>query len=365
VLGAGCGDAASLGPPDSYTLLAPDGAGGTVHTLAEADAPAVVKLFYEGFGAEMLRTVYMAKQLVREGRPGGEAYPDADGPAVVEGLPVVVGLDRDPFGRGLSFSRWLRGPVGRPEAVWVGLPAQPERDRALIQTVSGRLATYVLELVMSGGTFADTSGVVPPVLGTGYRQAMEVIAREWRVGKGPAGVVPSDAGTPGQRALFAGVRENLRVLDDRGGLRPAAELLADPQVAATVIYRMAQSRALTGRLAPPTFYAPYASRVPPGISPAAVLGTFRHFQAKLLGAWSLSARSGHPPRDIADLVETYAAAYPDERKEALRVFLVTTYGATVQPGGVSPRPQDGERTVAALQALLEQVVAGSRPLRAR
>jgi hypothetical protein len=346
-------------------LLAPDKAGASVHALAEADAPAVVKLFYEGFGAEMLRTVYMAKQLVRDGHPGGDAYPGATSAAAVEGLPVVIGLDRDPFGRGLSFSRWLRPPIDRREVVWVGLPADLERDRALAQTVSGRLADYVLALVLSGGTFGDTGAVLPPVLATGYRQAMEVIAREWRVGKGPAGVIPADAGTPAQRALFSTVRENLGVLDDQHALRPAPELLADPGVAATVLYRMAQSRALSGRLAPAAFYAPFASRVPPGISPAAVLGSFRHFQAKLLGAWSVAARNGHPPRDIADLVEVYAAAYPDEKKDALRIFLVTTYGATAQPGGLSPRPRDGERTLAALQGLLDEVVAGTRPLRAR
>jgi hypothetical protein len=333
-------------------LLAPDPGGApTVHPLAEPDAPAVVKLFYQGFGAEMLRAVYMAKQLVHQG------------PVAAEGLPVVVGLDREPFGRGLAFSRWLRAPVQRPEAVWLGLPAEPERDRALAQTVSGRLADYVLTLVMSGGSFGDTSPLVPPTLATAYRRTMEVIAREWRVGKGPEGVIPSDAGTAAQREVFAKVRENQYVLDERHALRPAAALLADPGVAATVFYRMAQSRALAQRLAPPAFYIPFSGRVPPGISPAAVLGPFRHFQAKLLGAWSAAARAGHPPRDIADVVETYAAAYPEEKKEVLRIFLVTTYGATVQP--VSPRPEDGARTLAALDALVAEVVAGARPLRTR
>src|SRR5205814_4809218 len=130
-------------------------------------------------------------------------------------------------------------------------PAEPERDRALVQTVAGRLASYVLTLVMSGGTFDDVSAVLPSPLARGYRMALEVIAREWRVGRGPEGVVPYDAGTGAQRALFAGVRENRFVLaENRLSLRPADELLVDPGVIATVIYRLAQSRPIAQRTAP-------------------------------------------------------------------------------------------------------------------
>ena len=39
-------------------------------------------------------------------------------------------------------------------------------------------------------------------------------------------------------------------------------------------------------------------------------------------------RANRPPRDLVDLVEAYADAYPAERAEATRIFLVTTYGAT-------------------------------------
>jgi hypothetical protein len=232
--------------------------------------------------------------------------------------------------------------------------------------VSGRLATYALGLALTAGTFSELKPVLPSALGDGYRMAMEVVAREWRTGKGPQGVVAFDAGTTAQRELFAGVRENRFVLaSDRHSLRPPAELLADPGVAATVLYRMAQSRAIAGRVARPEIYQPFAAgRLPPGISPAAVLGVFRNFQAKLLGAWSDAVLRGHPPRDIAQLVEVYAAAFPEERSEALRLFVVTTFAATVRPGGVSTRPEDASRALAAIDAAVAEVAAGRTDLRA-
>jgi hypothetical protein len=72
---------------------------------------------------------------------------------------------------------------------------------------------------------------------------------------------------------------------------------------------------------------------------------------------------GHPPHDIVDLVEAYGATLPAERGEAIRLFVVTTYGATVKPGGVSV---DGDSTgsLAELTALAAEVTAGRRPLRA-
>jgi len=199
----------------------------------------------------------------------------------------------------------------------------------------------------------------------GYRQAMEVIAREWRVGRGPQGVVPWDAGTSEQKAVFAAVRENRYVLPT-GATVPlgAREQLVHPGVAATVIHRLAQTRALAGRPAPAAFYAPFVSgRVPDGVSPAAVLGPFRNFQAKLLGVWGQAALRGAAPRDIVELVELYGAAFPAERREARRVFLVTTFGATAKPGGVRIHPAEPQRALAELDALLAEVEAGGRGLR--
>jgi hypothetical protein len=359
--------------PDSYVLLAPvkdaQPAGGlpVVQSLATS-APAaqvVDRLFAEGFASELLRTLYLAKQFIRDGNPGGHPAPPEGKALAAQGLPVVIGLDAVPYGRGLATARWLRGPVVHAEAPFLGLPAEPDRDRALVQTVSGRLATYVLHLVLTDGTFASPAAVIPPALGDGYRMAMEVVAREWRTGRGPQGVVPFDAGTQAQRQLFADVRENRFVLGaDRRTLRPPAELLADPGVAATVIYRLAQAKAIAGRVARPEFYRPFAAnRLPPGVSPAAVLGTFRNFQAKLLGSWADAVQRGHAPRDIVDLVEVYAAAFPDEKADVLRMFIVTTFAATVETGGVSTRPQDATRSLATIDATVAAVASGHRSLR--
>ena len=350
--------AAPLGPPDSFVVLFPEPSGATSPgglplmrrlEVSSPEAAPLAKLFAEGFAAEMLRTVYLAGQLVPS--------------APKDALPVVLGLDRVPYGRGLALEHTFGGPEEKAQVVWIGLPADVERDKALVQTLSGRLATYALHLVMTKGRFADVERVVPKALEQAYRMAMEVIAREWRVGKGPQGVVPYDAGTETQRTLFADIRENRAVLAS-GGLtaRPAAELLANPVVAATVLYRMAQSRIIAQRPAPAAFYAPFApGRLPPNVSPAAVLGPIRNFQAKLLTVWSSSAR---PPQDIAELVTAYAAAFPQEKMEALRIFVVTTLGATVQEGGVSARPQDASKALATLDALVADVAAGRRTLRA-
>ena len=137
------------------------------------------------------------------------------------------------------------------------------------------------------------------------------------------------------------MRENRYVLEqDAATLRQGHDLLADPGVAATVIYCMAQSHALVGRAAPDAFYAPFApNRLPPGVSPAAVLGTIRNSQAKFLGTWATAVLRGQERRDVIDLVEIYGAAFPAERAE------VTT------------------RSLAELTALTAEVVAGKRSLR--
>jgi hypothetical protein len=369
----GSGEGGGLGPPDSYVLLGPGKEAATpgppvLHPLSLDDPAAqpAVRLLSDGFAAEMLRTVYLAKQLVRDGALGGRPAPLEGRTIAAQGLPIVVGLERAPYGRGLVIDRWLRGAVEHRDMPWLGLPADYQHDKALVQTMTGRLATYALHLAVTGGTFANPASVLPPSLAEGYRMAMEVVAREWRVGKGPDGVVAYDAGTQAQRLLFADVRENRYVLGPDGHtLRPAAELLADPGVAATVIYRMAQSRTIAGRVAPDEFYKPFAAgRLPPGVSPAAVLGSFRNFQAKLLGVWADAVMRGRPPRDIADLVHVYVTAFPAERAEATRLYIVTTFAGTVEPGGVSPRPQDATKALAAIGALTAEVVAGKRSLRA-
>jgi hypothetical protein len=144
---------------------------------------------------------------------------------------------------------------------------------------------------------------------------------------------------------------------------PTAEQIAnDPNVIATFLYRLAASPA-GHRLAPDDLYRPFVPELPPaGISPGRLLGSFRSFQAKLLACWDRARRQGRPPRDLIDLVEVYAAAYPEERPEVTRIFLVTTYGRTARSGGIDPRlpPEEVESRLAALTA---EVLFGRSGLR--
>ena len=360
-----------LGPADSYVLFAPvagksDSALPVVRRLNirdEAVQP-LPQLLESSFAFEMLRTSYLAKQFVREASADGQPFTAAARRNAAEPTCLVLGIERQPYGIGLALPKTFGGVEERPRLPWIGLPADPPADKALAQTLAGRLATYVAHFVGTAGLLSDAAAPAP-VLVEGYRIAMEVIAREWRVGTGPAGVIQVEEGSTAQREIFANVRENRYVLRQDGAtLRDARELVEDPGVAATVIYRMVQSRALAGRMAPDAFYAPFApNRFPPGVSPAAVLGTFRNFQAKFLSTWATAVLQGHPPQDVIDLVELYGAAFRTERFEAVRIFVVTTFGATVKAGGVSTKPKDATRALDELTTLTGEVVFGKRSLR--
>jgi hypothetical protein len=230
----------------------------------------------------------------------------------------------------------------------------------LPQTLAGLLGTAAASRVADAG-----GAMAPSALIQGYAMALEVIAREWRVGEGPQGALPPGAGTVTQRTLFSAVRENRYAVGPDGAPRPAKDLLADPGLVATVLYRLAQSKSVGRKVAPPEVYAPFVKdRVPPGVSPAAVLGPFRNFQAKLLWAWGHAVLEGKPPRDIADLVEAYGRALPAERLEVVRVFVITTYGATVRAGGVRPAQDKPGQALAELTALAAEVTAGKLSPRA-
>jgi hypothetical protein len=373
VFATGCNRNKPLAPPDSYLLFVPradaKSAGGPLHVekadIKNAAVHPLPSLFETGFASEMLRTVYLAGQYLRDAVVDGRRFPD---PARANGsLPVciVVGEDAMPYGRGLSIKGGLGSSAEQATLPWIGIPAEPARDKALLQTLTGRLAAYAAHLVATGGLL-NAVPEPPKALIDGYRMAMEVVAREWRTTAGPAGVIQVDEGTALQRELFGNIRENRYILADGStALRPARQLLDSPGVAATIVYRMAQSRAVGPRVAPEKFYAPYAAnRMPPGVSPAAILGTFRNFQAKLLGVWASAVLRGKAPKDIVDLIESYGAEFPAERAEVIRIFVVTTFGGTVKPGGSSMQPQDARQTLAELTTLAAEVGAGRKSLRA-
>jgi len=361
---AACRRDTTLGPPDAFQIYTPTPAksatGLPILELLKPDdarAAPLQKQLAVGFPSEMVRTDYLAKQLVRDAAVGGHTFPAQARAAAGEPTLLIVGGGLAPTGEGLAVAGFWGKAVDHPGVPWVALQRDPESDPALPQSMAGLLARQVARRV--------ASEAAPDVLVEGYGRAMEVVAREWRVGEGPQGALPPDAGTGTQRALFAGVRENQFVLGTDGAPRPAAELLADPGVAATIIYRLAQSKSVGRRVGPADVYAPFvADRVPPGVSPAAVLGPFRNFQVKLLSAWARAALAGNPPRDIAELLDAYVRSIPGERAEATRIFVVTTYGATVKPGGVrSASGADAGAALPELTALAAEVAAGKRSSR--
>ena len=354
----------SLGPPDSFVVYAPlegaarSPAGLPLLATVAADDPRAEPLYRQlnlGFASEVLRTDYLAKQLVREANVGGRRYPEAARAAAAQPTVFVVGgAMGDKLGRGLALKGTFGGANEHPEVGWLALPAYPDQDRALPQTLAGLLG-YSAAARVAGGAATPP----PRPLLEGYAQALEVIAREWRMGEGPAGTLPANAGTSTQRELFAAVRENKYVLGADGAPRAAADLLEDPGVTATVLYRLAQSKAVGRKVAPAEVYAPFVTdRIPEGVSPAAVLGPFRNFQAKLLSAWGRAVLEGRPPRDIGDLVEAYARAPPAERADVIRIFVITTYGASVKPGGVRPPTADPGTALPELTAMAAEVAAG-------
>ena len=186
----------------------------------------------------------------------------------------------------------------------------------------------------------------------GYVAFLEVVASEWRAPRGN-----DQRGELRTSPMFAEVRANAAALR-----RPPDQMVREPLVIATVLYRMASSE-VTRRMAADEVYRPFLASPPPrGIPAALLLGAFRNFQAKLLAAWLKAAAAGKKPFNIVDLVEAYGDAYPDERAEVTRIFLVTTYGATALPEPISPRAAP-DAVASELASLTADVLFGRRGLR--
>jgi hypothetical protein len=371
VVGLACQDG-SIGPPDSFKLATATGpiADGLLPLrkvdLEEELARPWAQALASGVGAELIGTVYLTQRLLRQGHLGDlPISPEARSLASAP-ITLVLGAPEPAEGRGLRLPRTIGGPVPHPAAPWVTLPTAPtdERERAVV--LGGRLATLIARLVATGGRWQTPSGGPPSaLLETGYRMATEVIAREWKTERGPRGARFATTSSEVARDSFAAVRKNEYVLaEDGGGLKPPAGLLNHPGVVATVLYRMAQTRALASRPARAELYAPFVQGpIPAGVNPAALLGTFRNFQAKLVTAWMRAVLAGNPPVDLADLVLSWGAEFPEERAEVIRIFVVTTYGGTLKEGGVSRDPAAASAAMTELEALVKEVVAGSRTLR--
>ena len=385
---------------DGFVLLRrnPQRAAGEPTPLfhAASDDPAAMRvrrLLSDGFAAELLRTYAMTRRLVQQTAPPGSVRRTrADAPVY-----VALGISDDdrgwPYRDRLIGGGWLRETIAADvPIVWVEDPTPDALPNALDDLGAERDPAWrdaaVLERIVAGLGQAIVSIAAPPApafssaeprpypLRDGYLQFLQVVGAEWRSAGGDG--IGSDAHDYLRRAqAFAAVRSNEGLarfrqgrigdgypdLSARDSLRM---LMRDPLVIATTLYRLASSSA-GHRLARDEVYRPFVQAPPPeGISPGRLLGTFRNFQAKLLSAWSSAAlarpHDGNDETDLIDLVEAYAAAYPEERAEVIRIFLATTDGLTARPGGVNPY-QAPQRVAEGLAALTADVLFGLRDLR--
>jgi hypothetical protein len=287
--------------------------------------------------------------------------------AIAADVPIVW-IDDEPqrteMGRLLASQR----PGARAGA---GPSDQVVRDAIVLDQIASGFGHAILGLIAPPPAIPlDGAFVADDPLGEGYATFLEVLAAEWHAAGGNRAAAEARAVLQ-HGSWFAAVRGNEGIERYRTsracGLSPPwpsdTALAREPLVIATFLYRLAASQA-GHRLAPDeTYRAMVPELPPPGFSPGRVLGPFRNFQAKLLWAWNRAALAGHRPRDLVDLVEAYADGFPAERPEVTRIFLVTTYGLTVRPGGIpADRPVDDLES--ALAALTADVLFGRLDLRA-
>ena len=195
--GAGCKRDTTLGAPDSFLLVAPvpprDGA--ATATKSKAGLPVVAKVaiddphavplhqkFAVGFASEVLRTDYLAKQLIRELDVGGHRYSDGQRASAREPTVLIMGGARagGPTSRGIALKGSFGGEDEYADVLAVAIDAYPDHDRALSQTLAGTLGLLAASRVAA----ADAPDPTQPLV-VAYARALEVIAREWREGEGP------------------------------------------------------------------------------------------------------------------------------------------------------------------------------------
>ncbi len=325
----------------------------------DAEAYYVRHLLASGFGAELMRTYAMTKRFAA--RTSG--YRDT--PTTIA-LGVPDGPAERAQDRRVRLGWWRTTIDGDAPIIWIDdSPGRGERSTMadLVTAFGGAIVDVIAP--ETGGAYARSAP-----LREGYLAFLQTVASEWRPPR-----ATDDRDELRRLGVVAHVRANDAVLADGAAgstwvmrdrparqARPGHEIVADRLVVATVLYRLAASE-LGQRMAEPAVYQPFLEASPPAdVHPALLLGAFRNFQAKLLSAWSRAAAANRAPHDLVDLVEAYADAYPAERAEATRIFLITTYGATALPSGV--RADDSpDRVESALAVLTADVLFGRRGLR--
>jgi hypothetical protein len=313
----------------------------------DAEAYYVRHLLASGFGAELLRTYAMTKRFAA--RTAG--YRETPTTIALGEPEAPADLPSDPPGPRRVQIGWWRTTIdeGTP-VIWID-DSPHRRDRSTMADLVSGVGAAIVDVVApeTAGAHSRSSP-----LREGYVAFLKVVAAEWRPPR-----ATDDRDELRRLEAFAQVHANDAVRRSEGNAR---QMIGDPLVVATVLYRLASSD-LSRQMADPAVYRPFLDTRPPrDVHPALLLGAFRNFQAKLLAAWSRAAAANRPPHDVVDLVEAYADAYPAERAEAMRIFLVTTYGATALPSGVRA-DETPERVESQLAMLTADVLFGRRGLR--
>jgi len=307
----------------------------------DAEAYYLRHLLASGFGAELMRTYAMTKRF-------------AASTAGTHETPTTIALGtpdaRAARARRVEIGWWRTTIAGDAPIIWID-DSEGRPDRSTMADLVSGLGGAIVDVVAPETGAAHSPSAA---LRAGYVAFLEVVAAEWRPPR-----ATDDRDDLRRLRVFADVRGNDAVLRREGHPR---EMVGDPGVVATVLYRLASSE-LGRQMADTSVYRPFLEAQPPrDVHPALLLGAFRNFQAKLLAAWSRAAAGGRPPHDVIDLVEAYGDAYPAERATATRIFLVTTYGATALPDGVRA-DEAPERVESQLAMLTADVLFGRRGLR--
>jgi hypothetical protein len=350
---------------DDYLLLRRTAAAGEATELQVAakndpEAHYLRHLLASGFGAELMRTYAMTKRFAAR----TSDYRDTE-TTIALGRPDTSGTGSagaPARPRRVRIGWWKTTIAAEAPIVWIDDGAARGPRSSMADLVAG-LGGAIVDVIApeTGGAYARSAP-----LRAGYLAFLQVVGSEWRP---PRDIDDRDElrqdGVPAWVRTNAAVwaQESTGMIHGRPRLepRPGREMIGDRLVVATVLYRMASE--LGQKMAEPAVYEPFLEARPPkDVHPALLLGAFRNFQAKLLAAWSRASAAGRPPHDLVDLVEAYATAYPAERPEVTRIFLVTTYGATARANAVRA-DETPDRVQAELASLTADVLFGRRGLR--
>jgi hypothetical protein len=308
----------------------------------DSEALYVREQLSSGFGAELLRTYAMTRRFAARTFDYRETQT-----TIALGAPDFMTYPVPE--RSIKVGWWRTTLASDAPVIWIDDTVPAARRNTLDDLVSG-VGDAIVDVIGSGSA-CRVSASSP--LRRGYVEFLRVVAAEWR--PPPTTDERSDLR---RRSAYVRVHTN----DAVRAAGSAWQMMDDPVVVATVLYRLATSD-LGRKMEDPSVYRHFLEVHPPrDVHPALLLGAFRNFQAKLLAAWSGAIAAHRPPQDLIDLIGAYADAYPAERAEVTRIFLVTTYGLTAIPDGV--RADAPPETVQSqLAVLTADVLFGRRGLR--